>query len=122
LAESDSNNVVNQLQEVYLDYQALNPHLFSLDIPSVLPLQLKSQSLWSPSERANFQRMVDGVLALLLSLRAKMPSIRFDASSSLCKTLAEAVEKKIGTESQFIEKMARDGETGQTTILFLDRK
>jgi len=33
LAEADSNNVVNQLQEVYLDFNAINPQLYSLNIP-----------------------------------------------------------------------------------------
>jgi hypothetical protein len=41
LAEMDHHNVVNQVQEVYFDFQAINPNLFSLDIPSTVNLTAK---------------------------------------------------------------------------------
>lgn len=33
LAEADEHEVVREVQEFYADYQALAPHLFSLNMP-----------------------------------------------------------------------------------------
>ena len=33
LAEADEQEVVREVQELYADYQALSPHLFSLNMP-----------------------------------------------------------------------------------------
>lgn len=33
LAEADEHEVVREVQELYADYQALSPHLFSLNMP-----------------------------------------------------------------------------------------
>lgn len=34
LAEADEQEVVREVQELYADYQALSPHLFSLNMPT----------------------------------------------------------------------------------------
>jgi len=36
LAEADEHEVVREIQEVYADYLAISPHLFSLGLPCVL--------------------------------------------------------------------------------------
>ena len=50
LAEADVHNVINQLQEGYLDFQAINASLYTLDIPSVVPMCQKQSRDWSQSE------------------------------------------------------------------------
>jgi vacuolar protein sorting-associated protein 45 len=68
IAESDVHNVVTQLQEVYLDYQAVNPHLFTLDMPSCISLQ-KPRREWSLIDELSFERMSAGLISVLLSVR-----------------------------------------------------
>ena len=69
LAEADVHNVITQLQEVYLDYQAVNPHLFSLDIPSVIGMSMKDKREWSHVDDLSFDRMSAGLFSILMSIR-----------------------------------------------------
>jgi len=114
--------VVSQLQEVFLDYQAINPHLFSLDIPAVAAMSLKPQASWNAVEEASFSRMADGLFSVLLSSRGRNPRIRYDDGSPLCQLLAQEVEARVSRDALFVEKMSRAGEAGETTVLILDRR
>lgn len=93
LAEADEQEVVREVQEFYGDYIAISPHLFSLNIVGCYQA-LRTDFAW---EQANLQRTVQGITALLLSLK-KYPVIRYQASSSLCKKLAESIKSAIATE------------------------
>jgi len=88
LAEIDNNNVINSVQEVYLDFQAINPTLFSLDMPSVVPICRKSVREWSEGDHAMFGRMTDGLFSMLMSVRAQNTKIRYDEGSKICQMLA----------------------------------
>lgn len=88
LAEIDNNNVINSVQEVYLDFQAINPTLFSLDMPNVVPICRKSVREWSEGDHAMFSRMTDGVFSMLMSVRAMNTKIRYDEGSKICQMLA----------------------------------
>ena len=46
-AENDVNNVVNQVQEVFADFQTINEDLFSLDVGSTLSLSQLPQGQWT---------------------------------------------------------------------------
>ena len=84
IAESDIHNVVTQLQEVYLDFQAVNPHLFTLDIPSVINLCQKPRREWSLIDELSFERMSAGLYSVLLSIRGQNPKVRYDEGSKIC--------------------------------------
>ena len=99
LAEADTHGVVNSLQEVYLDFQAINPNLYSLDIPASILQSVKPRANWTPVEVASYQRMVDGIYSVLLSVRGKNPCVRYDESSSICQKLAADLDHKISTDS-----------------------
>lgn len=58
-----------------MDFYCIQPDLFTLNIPSTLPLS-KISTLWTQKDLTLLNRVADGVKSLLLSLR-RMPSIRF---------------------------------------------
>lgn len=92
LAEADDHEVVRVVQEYFADYIVVNPDLFTLD------LGFPRQRLWGTSSDSwnmdALQRVTEGVLAVLLSLK-KRPLIRFQKNSLLAKKLATEVRYHI---------------------------
>lgn len=84
LAAADVHGVVKEVQEVFADFAAVDPHLFSLYTTGCIGDKLHR---WRP--RA-LQRSVDGVTAVLRALK-KEPLIRYQASSDLCEELARKI-------------------------------
>ena len=119
LAEADVNNVVNQVQEVYADFQTVNEDLFSLDVGSVLSLSLLQPAQWTVPDQLTANRIVDGLFGVLMATRTN-PLIRFDSTSPLCKYLASQVQAKLESESDFVSRMSRNSE--ETLLLIIDRK
>ncbi|CAG9819356.1 unnamed protein product [Phaedon cochleariae] len=109
LAEHDEQEVVKEVQELYMDYLAVNPHLFSIGLPTCM-LSLS----WNP---AALQRTVQGLISLLLSLK-KSPTIRFQANSALCRDLGSRVDEVMGKESSLFAF----GQNSQSLLLILDRR
>lgn len=110
LAEADDQEVVREVQEMYGDYLAVSPHLFSLGISAC------SQGLsWDP---AHLQRSVQGVTSVLLSLK-KCPLIRYQHSSELAKRLAERIREVISKESSLFEFRQPEA---PPILLILDRR
>lgn len=87
LAESDKNEVIKSIKEYYIDYCAINPHFFSLNIRT--SCYLGSSNVWDHSA---FNRTVSGLLAFLKSVK-KNPTIRYQSSSEMCKRLAEGIKR-----------------------------
>ncbi|KAM0750187.1 Sec1-like protein [Meredithblackwellia eburnea MCA 4105] len=95
LAEADEHELVKEVQEFFLDYSPLTSSHFSL---SLLPTPLHpsptqravalygdSANSWAPASPA-FARHVEGLSALLLSLKKK-PIIRYERMSAMAKKL-----------------------------------
>jgi len=110
LAESDDQEVVREVQEFYADYYAVSPHVFSFNI-----VGCSKGNNWDYEKQ---ERITDGVLSLLLSLRKK-PIIRYQQSSSMCKRLAESVTQKMYQESGLFEFRQTDI---SPLLLILDRR
>ncbi|XP_014223834.1 vacuolar protein sorting-associated protein 45 [Trichogramma pretiosum] len=109
LAESDEQEVVREVHEFYADYLAISPHLFSLGINGC------SKSLnWEPT---HLQRTVQGITAVLLSLK-KCPLIRYQGSSDMCKHLAEKIRYVLTQESNSFEFR----QESNPILLILDRR
>ena len=89
LAAVDEKSVVKVVQEVYADFCALNKELFTLNMASVISLQ-KPKEKWTAVETVLLNRMIEGILAVLLSTR-KSPVIRYQRSSEVCNRLAHAL-------------------------------
>lgn len=108
LAENDEQEVVKEVQELYMDYLAVNPHLFSIGITHFM-----TNLSWNP---ISLQRTMQGLISLLLSLK-KCPLIRYQANSKLCKDLSTRIEEVINKESSLFDF----GQT-QSLLLILDRR
>lgn len=109
LAENDEQEVVKEVQELYMDYLAVNPHLFSIGLPTCL-LKLS----WQP---AALQRTIQGITALLLSLK-KSPLIRYQRNSKLCEELAQRIDELMNKESSLFAF----NQANASILLIVDRR
>nr|CAD7398584.1 unnamed protein product [Timema poppensis] len=110
LAECDEQEVVREVQEFYGDYLAVSPHHFSLNITGC------AQGMtW---DHAHLQRCVQGITAVLLSLK-KHPFIRYQASSEMAKRLAERVREVLSKEAALFD--FRQTEVSPV-LLIMDRR
>lgn len=118
LAEVDEYEVVKDVQEFYADYLAINAHTFSFNVKNCY----QSIRHWN---QGAFQRISVGLISLLLSLN-RSPLIRYQASSDMCRRLAEQVRQTIAKESELFDSAARASglppEAGQPILLVIDRK
>ncbi|KAK6257667.1 hypothetical protein QUC31_001126 [Theobroma cacao] len=91
LADSDEQEVVQQLQEFYADFIAVDPYHFMLNMPSnhhyMLPAVVDPSSLQHFCDRA-----VDGIGALFLALKRR-PIIRYSRTSDIAKRIAQETAK-----------------------------
>ncbi|KAJ5932756.1 hypothetical protein N7516_007245 [Penicillium verrucosum] len=116
LAEADSHEVVQSVQEQFADFLVINPDLCSLGMG--FPLQRiwsHSPDLWNPD---SLQRATEGVLALLLALK-KNPLIRYEKNSLLARKLATEVRYHITQEEQLFNFRRTDT---PPILLVLDRR
>jgi len=75
-----------------LDYQAVNPHLFTLDVPSVIGMSMKEKRDWSHVDDLSFDRITAGLYSILMSIRGKNPMIRYDEGSKICQLVAQEMD------------------------------
>ncbi|KAJ5180312.1 hypothetical protein N7492_003522 [Penicillium capsulatum] len=116
LAEADSHEVVQCVQEQFADFLVINPDLSSLNLGFPLErLWGHSPDLWNPDA---LQRATEGALALLLSLK-KNPLIRYEKNSLLARKLATEVRYHITQEEQLFNFRRTDT---PPILLILDRR
>jgi vacuolar protein sorting-associated protein 45 len=113
LADADEQEVVREVQEFYGDYVAVNPHLFSFNIPSCCQAGAPGP-LW---EADILKRVVDGTTSVLLSLK-KQPIIRYQKSSEMARKLAEDVQTVISQQASLFDFRRADV---SPVLLILDR-
>ncbi|XVF64397.1 hypothetical protein PTKIN_Ptkin09bG0166100 [Pterospermum kingtungense] len=91
LADSDEQEVVQQVQEFYGDFIAVDPYHFTLNMPSnhhyMLPAVVDPSSLQQFCDRA-----VDGIGAVFLALKRR-PIIRYSRTSDIAKRIAHETAK-----------------------------
>lgn len=114
LGRADEFEVVRQVQEYYADYCVVNEDFFHLR-------QEKSILLSSPSRTMEsgkiFDRNVQGILSLLLSIKRRPSQIRFQESSDLARRIATDIVTQIERDDVF-EFRRQEG----PLLLILDRK
>lgn len=87
LADSDEQEVVQQVQEFYADFVAVEPYHFTLNIPSNHLYMLPA--VVDPSSLQHFcDRVVDGIAAVFLALKRR-PVIRYQRTSDIAKRIAQ---------------------------------
>ena len=64
--------------------------------------------------------MSEGIMGVVMSLRAKNLQVRYDDGSEICQLLAQDIDSKIQKDQMFIDKMSRNSD--DTTLLILDRR
>ncbi|XP_059280119.1 vacuolar protein sorting-associated protein 45 homolog [Lycium ferocissimum] len=91
LADSDEHEVVQQLQEFYADFVALDPYHFTLNMASNHMYMLPA--VVDPSGLQHFcDRVVDGISAVFLALKRR-PIIRYSRTSDIAKRIAHEASK-----------------------------
>lgn len=91
LADSDDQEVVQQVQEFFADFSAIDPHHFTLNLPMnhvyMLPVVV------DPAAAQSFcDRVVDGIAAVFLALKRR-PVIRYQRTSDIAKKIAQETAK-----------------------------
>lgn len=117
LAEADEFGLVAEVQEYFADYFALGEGLFHLGIQSSQRLRAPP-SQWRKEEHDLMAEHVAGLSAVLLSLK-KRPDVRYEASSSLAKTLALQVTNYMKEEATLFHSEA--AQSAPCLLLVLDR-
>ena len=115
LGRADDHDLVRQVQEYFADYLAVNEDFFHLGIENSL-------SLSSPSSRTLessllFDRNVNGILSLLLSIKRKPSQIRYQAGSELVRRIATDVASRIDKDDIFYF-----GRSDGPLLVILDRR
>ncbi|CAF0966223.1 unnamed protein product [Adineta steineri] len=113
LAEADEYECVRVVQEFYADYLAINPHLYTLNIP----ITYQKNYEWNDNL---LRRTVQGLISLILSIRKKSAIIRYQNSSNMARTLADRLSSIL--KRQFDFTSLNNNDTNQTIVLILDRR
>ncbi|CAF0866345.1 unnamed protein product [Adineta ricciae] len=113
IAEADEYECVRVIQEFYADYVAINPHLYSLNIP----ITYENNFLWNDQL---LRRTAQGLVSLLLSLRKKSATIRYQQSSNMAKILAERLSNTLRRQLDFASSNVNAPD--HTVVLIVDRR
>ncbi|CAH0490209.1 unnamed protein product [Peronospora farinosa] len=141
LAEADEKEVVIQIQEYYADYLAVNESLYdfglhnSIQLSVKIPTALYKRALVStttagvlttdPVDKTTmtppqiFQRSVEGMLSVLLSMK-KRPLIRYVKGSEVAEKLAREVSARMQLEQDGLFDFRRPEVT--PLVYVMDRK
>ena len=130
LANADRNDLVKQVYEIYCDFYVVNPNLFSLNQPNTICL-LKPMPSYQSIELTTFNRIVDGIFSVLMSLR-KFPVIRYQRTSPICASIADKLHGKLREDPDLMSyftqrsttghKQTIDGVDQSTMLLLIDRR
>ncbi|KAF8411675.1 hypothetical protein HHK36_004233 [Tetracentron sinense] len=91
LADSDEQEVVQQVQEFYADFGAIDPYHFTLN--SHLNHIYMLPAVVDPSSLQKFcDRVIDGIAAVFLALKRR-PVIRYQRTSDTAKRIAQETAK-----------------------------
>ena len=116
LGRLDEHDLIMQVHEYYGDYLAINEEFFHLGIEN--SLVLSSPYSRSLEAAAIYERNVNGVLSVLLSMKRSPSLIRYQGSSELARRLASDISGNIEKESGLFDFRRQEG----PLLLILDRR
>ena len=119
VAASDVHGLVDSVHEYYLDYYVMHPHLFHLGVDHTRPLHA-SPSYWLGKEKAAMKRQVDGLCAVLLSLK-KQAEVRYVDKSEICRMMANEIYR-YQTEDRELFAFSAHLPDPPPLLLLLDRR
>ncbi|XP_010534513.1 PREDICTED: vacuolar protein sorting-associated protein 45 homolog [Tarenaya hassleriana] len=118
LADSDELEVVQQVQEFYADFVALDPYHFTLNMASnhlyMLPAVVDPSGLQRFSDR-----VVDGISAVFLALKRR-PVIRYQRTSDTAKRIAHETAKLMYQQENGLFDFRRS--ESSPLLLIIDRR
>ncbi|KAG5464792.1 hypothetical protein LSCM4_00233 [Leishmania orientalis] len=109
LAHADNESLVEQVQEVFCDFNAVNKDAFVLETP---PPQSLLSSFMSASQ---VRRLAEGLASLMVAQRRR-PCIRYQKNSPFAQRLATELLGVLKSDPGLYDYPARD-----TVLLLLDR-
>lgn len=110
LALADHESRVTVVHEIYIDVCAINKRLFSLGLQrSLYPVEADKND-------AVIKRISDGLFSLICAFKLKA-SIRFDSGSNACRIIADALQRQVNSNEDFIRQNANTAQ-----IIILDRR
>ncbi|EFN56021.1 hypothetical protein CHLNCDRAFT_22879 [Chlorella variabilis] len=119
LAEMDVREQVQQVQEYFGDFVALEPHHFLVPLPRPhLAMQPFSWDFGNSSDA--IARMTEGVASLMLSLRRRF-LIRYQRGSEICERFSQSLHHLTAIEERELFDFGNRGEPAPV-LLILDRR
>ncbi|KAM0944221.1 putative sec1-like protein [Dioscorea sansibarensis] len=91
LADSDDQEVVQQVQEFYADFVAIDPYHFTLNM-NMNHIYMFPAVIDPPSSQNFCDRIVDAIAAVFLALKRR-PVIRYQRTSDVAKKVAQETAK-----------------------------
>ena len=119
VAASDVHGLVESVHEYYLDYYVMHPHLFHLGVDHTRALHA-SPAYWLGKEKAAMKRQVDGLCAVLLSLK-KQAEVRFVDQSEICRLMAHDIYRHQQEDRELFAFSAQPPDP-PPLLLLLDRR
>jgi vacuolar protein sorting-associated protein 45 len=134
LAQADENELVKQIHEYYVDYMVLDPHLFTIPNLNARGVSESEHASSSSSSSSSFlctpyvdrqdmlgeiDRTVEAIAALLLSLKVRKPSIRYQRSSDVAFQIAESLYRLTYCQGEGL--FATERGSIEPLVLILDR-
>ncbi|KAG6419755.1 hypothetical protein SASPL_116267 [Salvia splendens] len=118
MADADEPEVVQQVQEFYADFVALDSHHFSLNISSNHMYMLPA--VVDPSGLQHFcDQAIDGIAAIFLALKRR-PVIRYSQTSDIAKRIAQEALKLMYQQESGLFDFRRSEVS--PLLLILDRR
>jgi len=124
LAESDPQERVRQVHEIYADFLPVNQDLLSLNCRNTLPLTAAAAAATEQApDAALYQRNLAGLQSMLLALKRQPAAIRYQKSSACACRLAGDICESIRSDQifHFRRGSGRQGGAGHLLLLILDR-
>mmetsp|Transcript_32913 Transcript_32913/g.79619 ORF Transcript_32913/g.79619 Transcript_32913/m.79619 type:complete len:581 (-) Transcript_32913:53-1795(-) len=119
LAENDTSERVQQVQEFYGDFVPINEDLLTMQCRNTLAMCVAAGTSWAPQYAHLYERNVKGLQGILLSLkRQPIAGIRFAKHSACAEELARDIHDAIEADEIFHFRKKRRG----TLLLVLDRR
>ncbi|CAN8066325.1 unnamed protein product [Agarophyton chilense] len=104
IADADEMELVTEVREMFCDFFALEKYLLSFEVfPCVEASYARSGAIQNPM----LERTLEGISAVLLALKRK-PQVRYQASSTRCRNIAERLCVKMDQERSLFEFRVRE--------------
>lgn len=118
LAENDTSERIQQIQEFYGDFVPINEDLLTMQCRNTLAMSVAAGTSWAPQHAHLYERNLKGLEGILLALkRQPVCGIRYAGHSACAEELARDIHDTIQADDIFTFRKKR-----KTLLLILDRR